>query len=145
MEPPQRDDELAIQPPAAVTPPVPSAPVPRRSYTLKAAGPAKGLVDYEDGLNDEQRAVALCPEGPTLVIAGAGSGKTRALTYRVARLLETGTPPERILLLTFTNRAARDMMGRVEAICRVDLRRMAGGTFHSVALTLLKDHAPRLG
>ncbi|MBS2026109.1 MAG: ATP-dependent helicase, partial [Deltaproteobacteria bacterium] len=77
--------------------------------------------------------------------AGAGSGKTRALTYRVARLLETGTPPERILLLTFTNRAARDMMARVEAICRVDLRRMSGGTFHSVALHLLRDHAPKLG
>ena len=139
------DDSLAPRDPAPLENPPPSGPVPRRAYTLKTAAPAKGLVDYEALLNEEQRQVALCPEGPTLVIAGAGSGKTRALTYRVAHLLETGTPPERILLLTFTNRSAREMMSRVEAICRVDLRRLMGGTFHSVALALLKDHAPRLG
>ena len=123
---------------------VPPLPAPRR-YALKTSTlPPKGLVDY-DALNDEQRAVALAPEGPTLVIAGAGSGKTRALTYRVARLLETGTPPERILLLTFTNRAAREMMARVEALCRVDLRKLLGGTFHHVAHQLLRDHANSLG
>src|SRR2546422_5992685 len=79
-----------------------------RRYALKTAAPArKGLVDYDRDLSDEQRAVALCDARPTLVIAGAGSGKTRALTYRVAHLLETGTPPSSILLLTFTNKADR--------------------------------------
>src|SRR5437868_14352101 len=99
-----------------------------RRYALKTAAPArKGLVDYDRDLSDEQRAVALCDACPTLVIAGAGSGKTRALTYRVAHLLETGTPPSSILLLTFTNKAAREMMARVGQICRVETRRMWGG------------------
>ncbi|MBS2021464.1 MAG: ATP-dependent helicase, partial [Deltaproteobacteria bacterium] len=86
--PSERDQALSIPAPSPLEPATPVAPVPAavprtRSYTLKATGPAKGLVDYDSGLNDEQRAVALCQEGPTLVIAGAGSGKTRALTYRV--------------------------------------------------------------
>ena len=119
--------------------------VPRkRTYALKSSQPAKGLVDYSL-LNHEQEVVALCDEGPTLVVAGAGSGKTRTLTYRVARLLETGTPPEKIMLLTFTNRSAREMMKRVEELCRVDLRRMLGGTFHHVAHQLLRDYAEKLG
>src|SRR6267143_506465 len=117
-----------------------------RRYALKTSAPArKGLVDYDRDLSDEQRAVALCDARPTLVIAGAGSGKTRALTYRVAHLLETGTPPEKILLLTFTNKAAREMMARVGQLCRVETRRMWGGTFHHVAHGLLRDYAPRLG
>ena len=132
----------SIPPPdLSITQPPPVA----RRYALKSSGlPSRGLVD-DDALNDEQRAVALAPEGPTLVIAGAGSGKTRALTYRVARLLETGTPPERILLLTFTNRAAREMMARVESLCRVDLRKLLGGTFHHVAHQILQQHAQSLG
>ncbi|HUJ25202.1 MAG TPA: ATP-dependent helicase [Myxococcales bacterium] len=117
-----------------------------RVYALKSAAPArKGLVDYDRDLSDEQREVAVCEPGPTLVVAGAGSGKTRALTYRVAYLLENGTPPERILLLTFTNKSAREMMARVGAICRIDVRKMMGGTFHHVAHSLLREHAPRLG
>src|SRR5437763_5295590 len=117
-----------------------------RRYALKTSAPArKGLVDYDRDLSEEQRAVALCEPRPTLVIAGAGSGKTRALTYRVAHLLETGTPPEKILLLTFTNKAAREMMARVGQICRVETRRMWGGTFHHIAHGLLREHAPRLG
>ena len=117
-----------------------------RTYALKSnAPPRKGLVDYDRDLSDEQRAVALCDPLPTLVVAGAGSGKTRALTYRVAHLIETGTPPEKILLLTFTNKAAREMMARVGQIARIDTRKMAGGTFHHVAHDLLREHAPRLG
>src|SRR4051812_40309242 len=101
-----------------------------RVYALKSSAPVrKGLVDYDRDLSDEQREVALCDAGPTLVIAGAGSGKTRALTYRVAHLLENGAPPERILLLTFTNKSAREMMARVASLCRVDVRKMLGGTF----------------
>src|SRR5256885_1767865 len=117
-----------------------------RRYALKTSAPSrKGLVDYDRDLSEEQRAVALCDPRPTLVIAGAGSGKTRALTYRVAHLLETGTPPEKILLLTFTNKAAREMMARVGQLCRVETRRMWGGTFHHVAHGLLREHASRLG
>ena len=117
-----------------------------RKYALKSAVPQrKGLVDYDRDLSDEQRAVALCEARPTLVIAGAGSGKTRALTYRVAHLIETGTQPEKILLLTFTNKAAREMMARVGQICRIETRRMWGGTFHHVAHGLLREHAARLG
>ncbi len=142
---PQDSSALAPTPAAplaAHAPPMPpSAP---RRYALKSSTPARSLVDY-DSLNAEQRAVALAPEGTTLVIAGAGSGKTRTLTYRVARLLETGTPPERILLLTFTNRAAREMMARVESLCKIDLRKLVGGTFHHVAHLLLRDHASSLG
>src|SRR6185503_17985678 len=117
-----------------------------RVYALKSsAPPRKGLVDYDRDLSDEQREVALCEPGPTLVVAGAGSGKTRALTYRVAHLLESGTPPERILLLTFTNKSAREMMARVGSLCRIETRKMLGGTFHHVAHALLREHAPRLG
>src|ERR1051325_5108879 len=117
-----------------------------RVYALKSSAPVrKGLVDYDRDLSDEQREGAVCERGPTLVVAGAGSGKTRALTYRVAHLLESGAPPERILLLTFTNKSAREMMARVESLCRVDVRKMLGGTFHHVAHALLREHAPRLG
>src|SRR6266404_1038318 len=123
----------------------PAQPAARR-YALKSAAPQRrGLVDYDRDLSDEQRAVALCDPRPALVIAGAGSGKTRALTYRVARLIESGAPPEKLLLLTFTNKAAREMMARVGQICRIETRRMWGGTFHHVAHGLLREHAPRLG
>jgi DNA helicase-2/ATP-dependent DNA helicase PcrA len=117
-----------------------------RRYALKSSAPLrKGLVDYDRDLSDEQRAVALCDPRPTLVVAGAGSGKTRALTYRVAHLLETGTPPEKVLLLTFTNKAAREMMARVGALCRIETRKMLSGTFHHVAHGLLRDYASKLG
>ena len=125
---------------------VPQQAVAPRRYALKTSAPSKkGLVDYDRDLSDEQRAVALCEQRPTLVVAGAGSGKTRALTYRVAHLLETGTPPEKILLLTFTNKSAREMMARVAQLCRIDPRKLWGGTFHHVAHGLLRELAPRLG
>ena len=74
------------------------------------------MIDYEKELNAEQYRVVMEEGGPLLVLAGAGSGKTRTLTYRVARLLESGVQPDRILLATFTNKAARSMLGRVESI-----------------------------
>ena len=87
------------------------------------------------------------PPGPLLCIAGAGSGKTRTLTYRVARLLETGFAPDSILLLTFTNRAAREMVGRVTELCGklIDPKRLQGGTFHHAAYALVREFAPVLG
>ena len=124
---------------------VPAEPAAVRTYALKGAQPRRGLVDFDSELNAEQRAVALCAQGPTLVVAGAGSGKTRTLTYRVARLIEEGVAADRILLLTFTNKAAREMMARVAALCRIDGRKLTGGTFHHVAHGLLREHAARLG
>ncbi len=85
------------------------------------------------------------PPGPALVIAGAGSGKTRTLTYRVAYLLEQGIPPERILLLTFTNKAAQEMMRRVADLLGGELSGLWGGTFHSIGDRVLRRHAPLLG
>ena len=95
-------------------------------------------IDYRRELNDEQLEVVMSDESPLLVIAGAGSGKTRTLTYRVARLMESGTPPDAILLLTFTNKAAKEMLGRVEGLIRLDIARLWGGTFHHVANRILK-------
>jgi len=123
----------------------PAATPPPRKYALHTTQPQRGRIDFDKELNDEQRAVALCEEKPTLVVAGAGSGKTRTLTFRVARLLETGTPPDRILLVTFTNRAARAMMSRAAELCKVDLRKLTGGTFHHVAHGFLREHGARLG
>jgi DNA helicase II / ATP-dependent DNA helicase PcrA len=124
---------------------VPAQPSAVRKYALKTAQPRTRIVDFDSELNDEQRAVATCAQKPTLVLAGAGSGKTRVLTYRVAWLIEEGVAPDRILLLTFTNKAAREMMARAAALCRVDARKLVGGTFHHVAHELLRDHAARLG
>src|SRR5205807_6052361 len=124
---------------------VPAEPAAVRKYALKTPQPRRGLVDFDSELNAEQRAVALCAQAPTLVVAGAGSGKTRTLTYRVAHLIEEGVAPDRILLLTFTNRAAREMMARVAALCRIDGRKLIGGTFHHVAHGVLRDHGARLG
>lgn len=103
------------------------------------------MIDYEKELNPEQLCVVLEEGGPILVIAGAGSGKTRTLTYRVARLVESGVPPERILLATFTNKAARSMLSRVETLIGRDIGGLWGGTFHHCAHRTLRVHAPRLG
>ncbi len=117
-----------------------------RKYILKTPSRLKSYrVDYDRELNDEQREVVLAGGGPLLVIAGAGSGKTRTLVYRVSRLIESGLDPSRVLLLTFTNKAAREMLRRVETLLAVDTRRLAGGTFHSVGNRLLRRFGGRLG
>ncbi len=117
-----------------------------RRYTIKRdEGPPRFLVPYREALNEEQYRVVTSSNGPKLVIAGAGSGKTRTVTYRVTRLIESGVPPGRILLVTFTNRAAREMLTRVESLIRADVRRVWGGTFHSVANRLLRRHAETIG
>ncbi len=102
-------------------------------------------IDYPRELNEQQLAAVTAPPGPALVIAGAGSGKTRTLTYRVAYLLEQGIPPDRILLLTFTNKAAAEMMRRVSELLGHELRSLWGGTFHSIGARLLRLHAELLG
>ncbi|HEV7426021.1 MAG TPA: ATP-dependent helicase [Thermoanaerobaculia bacterium] len=118
-----------------------------RRYTLKQPTKAQKQyrVRYEDDLNQEQLDVVMAGEGPMLVIAGAGSGKTRALTYRVSRLIEDGVDPSDILLLTFTNKAAREMLSRVEQLVTIDTRRIWGGTFHSIGNRLLRQHAATIG
>ncbi len=106
------------------------------------------LARYREELNEEQFAVATATAGASLVIAGAGSGKTRAITYRVAYLVEQGVAPARIMLATFTNRAAREMLRRVEQLTggATDVaRRVWGGTFHRVANLILRRHAESLG
>ena len=102
-------------------------------------------IDYARELNPQQLAAVTAPPGPALVIAGAGSGKTRTLTYRVAYLLEQGIPPDRILLLTFTNKAAGEMMRRVADLLGHQLDTLWGGTFHSIGNRVLRLHAPLLG
>jgi DNA helicase-2/ATP-dependent DNA helicase PcrA len=118
-----------------------------RRYTLKQPVKAQKQyrVRYEDELNQEQLDVVMAGEGPMLVIAGAGSGKTRALTYRVSRLIEDGVDASDILLLTFTNKAAREMLSRVEQLVTIDTRRIWGGTFHSIGNRLLRQHAATIG
>jgi DNA helicase-2/ATP-dependent DNA helicase PcrA len=117
-----------------------------REYVLQPfRAPVELQIDYAAELNEQQHAAVTAPPGPALVIAGAGSGKTRTLTYRVAYLLEQGIPAERILLLTFTNKAAREMMRRVADLLRQQLPGLWGGTFHSVGNRVLRLHADRLG
>jgi DNA helicase-2/ATP-dependent DNA helicase PcrA len=102
---------------------------------------------WDAGLDDAQLAAVTHGVGPLVILAGAGTGKTRTLTSRVAHLLERGTAPERILLLTFTRRAAEDMLARAAALCadRDAARRVWGGTFHAVAHRLVAEHAQQLG
>ncbi len=102
-------------------------------------------IDYEKELNDEQREVVLKGDGPCLVLAGAGSGKTRTIVYRVAYLLERGIDPRNILLLTFTNKAAREMLGRVELLLGAPPKGLWGGTFHAVSHRILRSFAARAG
>ena len=103
---------------------------------------------WDDGLNEQQLTVASHGRDPLVVMAGAGSGKTRALTARVCALLERGVAPERILLLTFTRRAADDMLARAHALVGTTpagARRPWGGTFHAIAYRLVAVHAEALG
>ncbi len=116
-----------------------------RNYTLHSTHEPSTRIDYKAELNEQQHAAVTSPPGQALVIAGAGSGKTRTLTYRVAWLLDNGIQPESILLLTFTNKAAREMQERVQALVTYDATRIWGGTFHSIGNRLLRYNAERLG
>jgi DNA helicase-2/ATP-dependent DNA helicase PcrA len=122
-----------------------------KKYTLKkstfkeesSAGPRKNfLIDYKNQLNPAQYEAVTSVDGPHLIIAGAGTGKTRTITYRVAYLVELGVKPESILLLTFTRRAAQEMLRRASILLDARCEKVAGGTFHSFANTVLRQYAP---
>lgn len=116
-----------------------------KKFTL-CAGAQKDLkIDYQKELNAEQLEVVLGGDGPCLVLAGAGSGKTRTITYRVAYLLEQGVPASEILLLTFTNKAANEMMSRVAGLLKSPATGLVGGTFHSMANRFLRQYASVIG
>jgi DNA helicase-2/ATP-dependent DNA helicase PcrA len=117
-----------------------------RQYTLhRHAPPAGPRIDFAAELNEQQCAAVTAPPGPALVIAGAGSGKTRTLTYRVAYLIENGIAPQNILLLTFTNKAAREMLDRVASLLPNDMTGLWGGTFHSIGNRILRRHPAEAG
>jgi DNA helicase II / ATP-dependent DNA helicase PcrA len=117
-----------------------------RQYTLQRAARSTSIhIDYSAELNEQQLAAVTASPGPLLVIAGAGSGKTRTLTYRVAYLLENGIDPRNILLLTFTNKAARQMLDRVANLLPIDASGIWGGTFHSIGNRMLRRHGRALG
>lgn len=103
------------------------------------------MTDWASLLNPEQCAAVTAPDGPLLVLAAAGTGKTRTLTYRVAYLMENGVRPENILLLTFTNRAAREMLERAEQLVGPAIATLWSGTFHHVCHRILRVYADRLG
>ena len=103
-------------------------------------------MDFLDALNSNQREAVMATEGPSLIVAGAGSGKTRVLTYRIAYLLRQGVPANRIMALTFTNKAAREMKERIQKlVSAADARYLMMGTFHSICTKLIRPHAEVLG
>uniref|UniRef100_B0T0E4 DNA 3'-5' helicase n=1 Tax=Caulobacter sp. (strain K31) TaxID=366602 RepID=B0T0E4_CAUSK len=137
------------------TPPVPTPaddfpgdlPAPRISDLARPRGPDRPLPNYLEGLNPEQRAAVEATEGPVLVLAGAGTGKTRVLTTRLAHILATGRArPWELLVVTFTNKAAREMRERITHIIGDEAEGLRWlGTFHSVAAQILRRHAELVG
>jgi DNA helicase-2/ATP-dependent DNA helicase PcrA len=117
-----------------------------REYKLRRTGSVSASgIDYATALNEEQFCAVTSPPGKALVIAGAGSGKTRTLTYRVSWLLDQGQSARDILLLTFTNKAAREMVERVRSLVPGDVSDLWAGTFHSICNRILRRHADEIG
>src|SRR5215204_770835 len=118
---------------------------PRTRLILKRTAAGARAIDYEKELNEAQFKAVTTTEGPLLIVAGAGTGKTRTLVYRVARLIEIGAKPESILLLTFTRRAAASMLTRAAALADARCQRVSGGTFHSLGHSVLRKFADEAG
>jgi DNA helicase-2/ATP-dependent DNA helicase PcrA len=123
-----------------------------KKYTLKKptgnlqiVHPQRFQVDYKNGLNPAQYQAVTSVNGPHLIIAGAGTGKTRTIVYRVSYLVELGVKPENILLLTFTRKAAQEMLRRAAILLDHRCEKVSGGTFHSFANAELRKHAALLG
>ena len=117
----------------------------RTKLVLKRTGDGSRVIDYEKELNEAQFKAVTTTDGPLLIVAGAGTGKTRTLVYRVARLVEIGVKPESILLLTFTRRAAASMLTRAAALADARCQRVSGGTFHSLGHSMLRKFADHAG
>jgi len=113
--------------------------------SLSQSGGDLSSIDFRKALNAEQYAAVSAGEGPSLILAGAGSGKTRTLTYRVAWLLKEGIKPWEILLLTFTNKAAKEMLHRVEGLTSIPAHKFWGGTFHFIGQRILRTHGESIG
>lgn len=120
---------------------------PHKKYVLKkrTSTATNYKIDYEKELNPQQLSAVKTKDGAILVIAGAGSGKTKTLTFRVARLIEDGVKPENILLLTFTKKASAEMLNRATAVLDDRCENVAGGTFHSFANMILRKYSKLLG
>ena len=120
-----------------------------KTYVLKRpvdeAVSRKLSIDYPAALNRQQLVAVTAGEGPSLVIAGAGSGKTRTLVYRVAYLIDSGVDPSQVLLLTFTRKSSQEMLERAGELIGARSERVRGGTFHSVANTLLRRYGRSIG
>ena len=114
-------------------------------YTLDSASRTDSDLELDEHLNPQQQDVVKAGDGPVLVVAGAGTGKTHALTHRVAHLVDRGIPAKKILLLTFTNKAAQSMTDRVSGLLREDIDKLWSGTFHSIGNRILRREAERLG
>src|SRR5512143_171808 len=116
------------------------------TYTFKPVPPEAlpRRIDYQNELNPAQYEAVTTLEGPVLVIAGAGSGKTRTLVYRLAYLVELGVQPWSILLLTFTRKSAQEMLHRASQLIERPLHQVAGGTFHSVCHYWLRSYGKLL-
>ncbi len=115
-------------------------------YIIKNEGePDKLKIDYKAALNEEQLRVVTSQESKSLVLAGAGSGKTRTLVFRVLYLLESGVKPENILLVTFTNKAAKEMMTRIKSMLGAQPKKLFGGTFHHIGNRLLRMYGNNIG
>ena len=113
---------------------------------MEEAEQSEQMIDYLSELNEAQRAAVLYDDGPALVVAGAGSGKTRVLTYKLAHLIEKGVPASRIMALTFTNKVAREMQERVgKLVGSTAARGIPMGTFHSVFARVMRHFATYLG
>ena len=116
-----------------------------RKITLKHSLPARLEKHFSEDLNDSQRTAVMAPDGYNLILAGPGSGKTRVITYRVAYLIARGVPADSILLVTFTRRAAREMVHRLESLIGKDAAKAWAGTFHHIGNRLLRRPARLLG
>jgi DNA helicase-2/ATP-dependent DNA helicase PcrA len=116
-----------------------------RKYTLHPVADSGAGIDYAKALNERQLEAVMHGDGPLLIVAGAGTGKTRTLIYRVARLVEQGVPPSSILLLTFTRRSASEMLQRASVLLDRRCEKVSGGTFHSFANQVLRRHAAAIG
>src|SRR5262249_17339596 len=118
---------------------------PMRKIRLKSSPASRLGEQFQSELNESQRTAVTAPDGYNLILAGPGSGKTRVITFRVAYLIASGVPADTIMLVTFTRRAAREMVHRLESLIGEQATRVWAGTFHHIGNRLLRRAATLLG